>query len=348
MVPMHSQIARRQFLRGVGLVAGGVAVLGAAGACGGGDSAQGQNNQGSGGGQENFSGEVAVAHLQAIVAGSPFLVADELGFFEEEGLNLDLVSFPGGTDTIRGIATGMPFGMPATLPGLIAYQKGQRELRLVSGAVNTALVNFLVPTASKIKTIDDLEGTKIAVSQPGSITTYFADRIAREVGLTPGKDVELLSVGGPPDAWTATEQGLADVSWSTAPISTSLIDSGEARLLFEANEYVTSWVDNTYWTTQSFIDESPDVLQSMLRAMQKAITTIQNDLDTAAPAYAKRAKLDPAVARAALEQIGPSMGLELDMDGIEENVRAGADLGQLDAKDVDLEKVIVRDFIDEL
>lgn len=350
MASAHHQMARRQFLRGVGLLAGGVAVLGATGACGGGDEAQGQNAQGGGGGQtpETFSGEVAVAHLQAIVAGAPFLIADELGFFEQEGLDLELVSFPGGTDTIRGIATGMPFGMPATLPGLIAYQKGQKDLRLVSGAVNAALVNFLVPADSAIQSIDDLNGRRIAVSQPGSITTYFADRIVKEVGLTPGKDVELLSVGGPPDAWTATEQGLADVAWSTDPISTSLIESGQARLLFEASEYVTSWVDNTYWTTQSFIDESPDVLQSLLRAMQKSITAIRDDLDTAAPAYAKRAKLDPAVARAALENVGPSMGLELDMPGIEENVRAGEQLGQLNAKDVDLDKIIVRDFIDNL
>lgn len=339
------QMNRRTFLRAVGVGAGSAVVLGAAAACG--DDGGSQGGTGADG-QVDFSGEIAVAHLQAIAAGAPFLVADELGYFKEEGLTLDMISFPGGTDTIRGISSGIPFGMPATLPGLIAYQAGQDDLRLVSGAVNVALVNFLVPADSDIQSIDDLRGKRIAVSQPGSITTYFANRIATEQGLVPGEDVEILNVGGPPDAWTATQQGLADVAWSSPPVSNRLVNDGEARVLFETSEYVENWVDNTYWTTQEFIDESPDVIQAILRAMQKSFTTIQEDLDSAAPAYAARAELDEAVARSALEQLGPALSLEFDMPGIEENVRAGAELDQLDPDTLDLDQIIVRDFVENL
>jgi NitT/TauT family transport system substrate-binding protein len=182
---------RRRFLYVGGLGAGGAVLLGAAGACGG-------SSRAGGGGE--FTGEVAVAHLKSIVAAAPFLIADELGYFSDEGLTLDMVSFPGGTDTVRGIASGIPFGMPATLPALIAHQKGQKNLRMLSGAVNVALTSFLVPADSEIQSADDLKGKKIAVSQPGSITTYFATRIVRLNGMTPGEDVEILNVGGPPDA----------------------------------------------------------------------------------------------------------------------------------------------------
>lgn len=352
MAVTRGQMGRRNFLRTLGMGAGGAVFLGAAAACGDDGGIQGKtggetgSTTGSGGVQ--FTGEVAVAHLQSIVGAAPFLIAAELGYFEEEGLTLDLVSFPGGTDTIRGIASGIPFGMPATLPGLIAFQAGQSSLRLISGAVNAPFVSFLVPADSDIRNSSELEGKKIAVSQPGSITTYFANRILREQGFVPGENVEILSVGGPPDAWTAAQQGLADVAWSTPPISNSLVAAGEARLLFETSDYVENWVDNTYWTTQEFIDESPEVLTAMLRAMQKSFTAIREDLDTAAPAYATQAELDEDVARSALEQVGPALSLEIDMPGIEENVRAGAELGQLDPDTLDLEQLIVRDFVDAL
>ncbi|MHA6631631.1 ABC transporter substrate-binding protein [Pseudonocardia sichuanensis] len=344
----HGQLGlidRRSFLRGVGYSAGGALLMGVVGACGGDD---GGSQAGGGGGMVDFTGEIAVAHLQAIIAGAPFLVADELGFFEEEGLTPELVSFPGGTDTVRGIASGIPFGMPATLPGLIAYQAGQDDLRMVSGAVNVATVNFLVPANSDIRSIEDLRGKKIAVSQPGSITTYFANRIVQEQGLVPGEDVEILNVGGAPDAWVATEQGVADVAWSSPPISNSLMADGSARVLFETSEYVTAWVDNTYWTTQEFIDESPEVVEAILRALQKSFMAIKEDPDRAAPAYAARAEIEEQVARSALEQIAPALSLEFDMPGIEENVRAGADLGQLDPNALDLDAIIVRDFVERL
>lgn len=333
-------VSRREFMRAVGWGVGGTAILGlGATAC---------SNGGSGDSDGRFSGDVAVAHLTAIINAAPFLVAAELGFFEDEGLDLEMVSFPGGTDTIRGIAAGMPFGMPATLPGLIAYQKGERDLRLISGGYNEAGVNFIVPSDSQIRGIDDLEGKKIAVSQPGSITTYFATRITTEQGLVPGETVEILNVGGPPDAWTAAEQGVADVAWSAPPFSESLISGGEARLLFETREFVPNWADNTYWTTQQFIDESPDTLEAWLRALQKAMTSIREDLDTAAPAYAAGAGIEEPVARAALEQSGPAFSLDIDMTGIEENVRAGVELEQLDADALDLEQIIVRDFVEAL
>lgn len=331
------QLSRRSFLHAAGWGIGTAAVLGTGGCAGG---------SGSGGG--GFSGEAAVAHLEAIVNATPFLVAEQLGYFEQEGLDLDLVSFPGGTDTIRGIVSGIGFGMPATLPGLIAYQKGRDSLRLVSGGVNEALVNFLVPAGSGVRSVADLGGRRIGVSRPGSITTYFANRIVTEQGLVPGRDVEILHVGGPPDAWTAAQQGVVDVAWSALPLSESLITKGQARLLFETREFVPQWADNTYWTTQSFIDESPEVVTSWLTAMQRAMTTIRDDPRTAAPAYATAADLDEPVARAALQQAASAFSLRIDRRGIEENVRAGAEMQQLDPGSLDLERLIVPDFVDAL
>jgi len=344
MSPKALDMNRRDILR-LGGIAGGAFLLGPMIASCSADSSPGGNGDSPDAG---FDGEIAVAHLLGIMSGAPFLVAEELGYFEEAGMNPELVSFPGGADTIRGVASGIKFGMPATLPALTAFQKGQKNLRLISGALNTATVNFIVPSDSDIEDISDLRGKTIAVSAPGSITTYFANRIAEEQGLKPGVDVTILNVGGPPDAWTATKQGIADAAWSSPPLSTLLTTDGSARVLFETSDHVKNWADNTYWTTQDVIDESPETLRQILRVLKRAVVTIQDDPDTAVPVYAKRVELDEAVARKALSDVAPYLDFKIDMAGIEENVRAGADLGQIDASSLNLDDVIVKDFVEDL
>lgn len=339
MTAARRRLSRRTFLR-VGLRgAGGLAVLALPAACG------GDGDGGGGGGQDGpFSGEVAVSHLDSVVSAAPFHVAAALGYYDEEDLELDLVSFPGGADTVRAIATTTSFGMPATLPALTAFQKGQRDLRLISGAFNKTEVVYIVPASSRLQAAEDLRGAKIAVSQPGSISTYFATRSVTEVGLEPGKDVQILNVGGPPDAWTAASQGVADVAWSTGPLSAKLVRDGEARILFRATDYVPDFADNTYWATESFIEESGPVLERWLRAQGRAMETIRTDTTAAAQAYAKRVDLDPAVAEEALKAELDGFSLDIDMAAIQANVEAGAELGQLDPGKLDLDEVVVRDF----
>ncbi|MHA6631632.1 ABC transporter substrate-binding protein [Pseudonocardia sichuanensis] len=337
-----ARMNRRKVLRVFGL-GGGAVVLGGLAGCG---DDGGEGASGGGGGGPLYLGEAAVTHLEANISATPFLVAQGLGIYEDHGLELELVSFPGGADAVRGVAS-IGFGMPATLATLTAYQKGQDDLRLIAGCDNRARAVFLVPAVSEIRTIEDLEGKRIAVSQPGSITTYFANRIARQVGLTPGEDVEILNVGGAPDAWTAVTQGVANVAWGFPPSSEILINDGAARVLFDSADYVTKWTDTSHWATESLIDESPDVLQAFLRAQQDAITAIKNDLDTAAPAYAERINIPLEVARSTLVLAGEGLSLEIDRDAIQAVIAAGIELGQVE-EGLDLDALIVSRFVENL
>lgn len=330
----NHRMGRRGFLSFSCKAVGGAAAIGVAGACG----------QGSPGGNGGYGGEVAVTHLDAIVGAAPFHIASALGYYEEAELQLELVSFSGGTETIRGMTAGMDFGMAATLSGLVAVGKGQDDLRLIGGAFNKPAVVFLVPADSELRSVSDLENKKIGVSRPGSITNYFGARIAREQGLEPDQDVQIVNVGGPPDAWTAAKQGVVDVAWSNPPFSDELIDRGDARLLFRTSDFVDRWPDVTYWTTQPFIDDSPEILERWLEAQQRAMDTIKNDVDQAAEAYGKAVDLDPAVARTSLKEASEAFDLAIDMPGVEENLKAGGEMGQLDPDAFDLQSVVVDDF----
>jgi ABC-type nitrate/sulfonate/bicarbonate transport system substrate-binding protein len=346
MFLQRTQMDRRKALQLFGF-AGGAVLLGGVAACGRGEGGGNGAGSSASAGPLSYKGEVAVPYLEPNISATAFLLASELGFYEEAGLELELVSFPGGTDTVRGVAS-MGLGMPATLSALTAYQKGQSDLRLVAGSDNRSRVVFLVPVDSDIESLDDLKGRRITTSQPGSITVYLANRIAAKAGLVPGKDLEIINTGGVPDSWTAVQQGLADVAWSLPPASEVLIRNGEARLLVDSNDFVDNWTDATHWATTSFIEQEPEVLQAFLRAQQKAIDTIANDLETAVAAYAKRVDVPEDLARSTLQLASDGLSLQIDRAAIEAVAAAGAELGQLDLGALDLDALIVSDFVDNL
>lgn len=332
---------RRDFLRRGGVAMGGVFLLGGV-ACGRGGSTQ---TAGGSEGAVSYQGEAAITHLTAIVHSAPFHIAQALGYYEEEGLTLEHVSFPGGSDTIRGMESGIPLGSPASLPLFIAYEKGLDQLRIIGSVYNAASVDFIAPVDSEISAIEDLGGAKIAVSTPGSNSTYFADRTVREAGFTPGEDVELVNVGGPGDAWTAASEGVVDVAWTASPLPEQLVDSGEAKVVWRSRDFVESWTDTVLATTQEFIDSDPEVLQAWVRAVQRGMDLIHDDIEAAAEEYAKAVEITPAVAVSALRSAPEgTFTTQLDMAGLEENVQAGLDEGQLTAAP-DMSAIVVDQFL---
>ncbi|GAB3745160.1 ABC transporter substrate-binding protein [Nocardiopsis nanhaiensis] len=325
-----AQLPRRRFI-GLALAAGtGSAVLTSTSGCA----------AGSGG----FTGDIAITHLDATIHSAPLTIAEELGLFEEADLDLDLVGFSGGTDTVRGILSGMHFGMPSTLGGLAAVQQGNQQLKLIGGAFNEPDVEFLVPYDSDIQAIEDLRGKRIAVSQPGSISDYFAHRVVTDLGMVVGEDVEIVQVGSSPESWTTTSQGVVDATWSSQPLAENLIDQSHARMLFRTADYIDDWVDTSFWATEEFIDNHADIIRGIFQVHRDAVTALDQDPDGCAELFAQRTQLPLEVARSTLEQTRPAFSLEIDRAGIEENVVAGSELGQLDPDQIDLDDIIVDEF----
>jgi NitT/TauT family transport system substrate-binding protein len=219
------------------------------------------------------------------------------------------------------------------------------DLRLVGGCFNGSQVLFIAPADSPVNSVDDLAGRKIGVSSPTSITTYFAELVVRELGLEPGADVEIIDIGGAPDAWTGATQGVVDVAWSSPPLSSQLIAAGDAKLIFHTKDYVTDWTDQMLVATQPFINDRADVVQGFVTAVGQACELIRSNTDEAAEVYATAMDIDPEVAKAALEDPGlDSWDIEFDDAGIAANAEAALAMGQVEGE-IDVEAMIIRDFV---
>ena len=134
-------------------------------------------------------------------AGAPCLlgvtVAKEKGFFARHGLDVDLVNYSGSTDQLlETLATGKADAAAGmALRWLKPLEQGF-DVKIVA-STHGGCLRLLAPTASDIKTLKDLKGKMIAVSDmnsPGK--NFFAIRL-NKAGLDPEKDVEFRPFPGP-------------------------------------------------------------------------------------------------------------------------------------------------------
>lgn len=331
------EVSRRDFIAGAGATAGGIALFGLS-ACG---------KAGEGGSEASdkgtYKGQQAVAHLDEIISAAAFKIADAQGYFTKEKLDLKAVSFPGGGDVVRAIQTKMAFGQAATIPTIIAHEKGLKDIRILAGSYYDPEVVFLVPKDSPLKSPKDLKGKKIGVSEPGSNSTYFATKMLEDAGMKP-EDAKIVSVGGPSDAATAADQGVVDVAWSTAPLSTKEVQEGKKRLFLKCSELEPTWVSVVLATRQPFIDSNPKVLKRWVTALDRAMDLIHSDTKKAGQVWGKAIEIDPEIATAALEEYKPAFKLTIDRDALAANVRAGKELGQLKGTP-DLDEIVYDKFL---
>ena len=222
------EVSRRDFIAGAGATAGGIALFGLS-ACG---KADRRPQRG-----ERRRAPTRVSRplriYDEIISATAFKIAAAQGYFTDEELNLQSVSFPGGSDVVRAIQSKMAFGQAGTIPTIIAHEKAMKDMRMISGSYYDPEVVFLVTKDSPLKSAEDLKGKKVGVSEPGSNSTYFATKMLTDAGLKPNEDTKIVSVGGPSDAATAADQGVVDVAWSTPPLATKEVLEGKKRLLLK-------------------------------------------------------------------------------------------------------------------
>ncbi len=93
------QIGRRGFIK-ITAAAGGTLFLGGLTACS-------QDGGGSGGNKAGYSGDVAITGLASLIHSAPFFIAQSEGYYEEEGLTLEHIQFPGGLTLFEGSSRGL-------------------------------------------------------------------------------------------------------------------------------------------------------------------------------------------------------------------------------------------------
>lgn len=168
----------------------------------------------------------------------PFYVAEQQGYFLKQGLNIELVPAASAAERDQMMAAEQIDGQVSDLVATVLFNAKAPKLKIVRIAMAPApqSPNFWIvtPKDSAIRSVQDLKGKEIAVSQ-NSVIEYITQRMLEREGLVPA-DIKMTSVPAIPTRLQLVQQNQVAAATLPDPFA-SLAILGGARVLLDDTKY---------------------------------------------------------------------------------------------------------------
>ncbi len=128
-------------------------------------------------------------------AAAPFAIAKKMGWFQSEGIDVQLVPISGSGDCTKQVATGSVLSALASVEPVAIMRPLGVNIRVFYTAYQGNIYGIAVPRDSPVRTIRDLKGKKIGLIGMGSAGAIVARALAANQGMDPEKDITLVVAG---------------------------------------------------------------------------------------------------------------------------------------------------------
>lgn len=221
-------------------------------------------------------GRVALYYL-------PLNIADLKGYFTDEGLNVDIVDFQGGSRSVQAVVGGSADILSSAFEHLVVLEA--QEQHLTGFALMGQFPGFVLSVTPEIADgwsgMADLVGKNVGVTSPGSSTNKMVDLLMLDAGLKPS-EVAIIGVGAGPGVLAAYQNGSVVATVQADPAVTLLEMQGLAVPVVDtrtlegtAQVYGGPMPAATLSASDAFVEEYPETVQALANAMVKALDFIQ-------------------------------------------------------------------------
>lgn len=213
----------------------------------------------------------------------PLTIAEQLGYFKDEGLQVEISDFAGGAKALQALVGGSADVVSGAYEHTISMQgKGQAITAFVlQGRAPQIVLAVSNKTMPNYKSIADLKGKKIGVSAPGSSTNMMANFVLAKAGLKPS-DVSFIGVGTTAGALSAMRSGQIDAMANLDPVMTMLEQKNDIRIIVDTRTLKDTqdvfggpMPAGSLYTTEEFLKKNPKTAQAMTNAMVRALKWLQ-------------------------------------------------------------------------
>lgn len=234
-------------------------------------------------------------------------VAQEQGYFEDEGLNVEFTSVSGGATVMIPLVSSnrIDIGAAGGSDVMPAIMKGAK-FKMISG-VGTMLTDQIEQSANVVVTDDpliespkDLEGKTVALhTLGGSQESLIRLAVTEDGGDASDVTFVRLPLANIP---TAIDGGEVDAGQALEPIATQARHLG-LRSVFSIGNVVAGAPELAYFSESGWADAHPEQLAAFVRAMEKAAQDANADPNLIKSALEKYGEIAPDVAND-IEAIG--------------------------------------------
>ncbi|MGA1059503.1 MAG: ABC transporter substrate-binding protein [Burkholderiaceae bacterium] len=213
----------------------------------------------------------------------PLTIAEQRGYFKEEGVNVTIVDFAGGSKALQAVVGGSADVVSGAYEHTINLQSKKQYFKAFVQQARAPQIVLAVSTKTmpNYQSLADLKGKKIGVTAPGSSTNMVASFVLDKAGIN-SKDVSFIGVGAGSGAVAAMKSGQIDAISNLDPVISSLERDGAIKVLVDTRKmsgardvFGGDMPAGCLYTSEAFIQNNPKTVQALTNAMVKAARWIQ-------------------------------------------------------------------------
>ncbi len=225
----------------------------------------------------------------------PLTIAERRGFFKDEGLDAEIVDFPGGAKALEAMVGGSADVVSGAYEHTISMQAKGINIMAVAlqGRYNSIVLGIRKDKAQSFKSLRDLKGMKVGVTAPGSSTNHFVSNLLVKNGLQPD-DVSIIGVGSGAGAVAAIKKGSVDAIANLDPVISILVTDGDLTVVVDSRTaagmkevYGGAYHAGCIYAPVAWVARYPNTTQAIVNAIVRADLWIQkspvNDIAAAVP-----------------------------------------------------------------
>ena len=216
--------------------------------------------------------EVSIGEVTRSIFYAPQYVAIEKGFFEEEGLKIDLKTIAGGDKTMTALLSG---GIDVALVG------SETSIYVTAQGANDPIKNFAQLTQTdgtflvsreKIDnfTWDMLKGSTFLGQRKGGMPQMAGEFVLKKHGIDPHADLELIQNIDFANISTAFASGTGDFVQLFEPTASVFEKEGVGHIVASFGTESGHLPYTSFMTKASFIEEDAETVEKFTRAIKKA------------------------------------------------------------------------------
>ncbi|MET7684656.1 ABC transporter substrate-binding protein [Streptomyces sp. NPDC005423] len=221
----------RKTARYAALAASGLLALSSLTACA--NDAAGTTSTGGKGGGKGEKVKIMVGGLDKVIY-LPAMLTQRLGYFDAEGLDVELLSEPAGVQAETALVSGQ-------VQGAVGFYDHTLDLQVKGKSIESVVQFSQAPgevevvsdkAAGSVKSPKDFKGKKLGVTGLGSSTDFLSKYLAVKNGVDVSEFTP-VAVGAGPTFIAALQQGSIDAGMTTDPTVATILDKKAGKILVD-------------------------------------------------------------------------------------------------------------------
>ena len=217
---------------------------------------------------------VRISRATDSISSLPFVVAQDRGLFEKNGLKVETIDFKGGAPAVQAVVSRSVDGCLCAGDHVVNLTSRGFPAQILIGLSDKHGYSLMGPVGSPATDLKSLKGKRIGITAAGSQTDNTIRYDLKAKGMNPDTDVQIISVGSGGPMLAAIKSGAIDAGMFTPPFLEQNIQNSLKMIV---DYRVHSYPSFTVLMLNKWVNANAETAKRFVKAVREAQDAMKTD-----------------------------------------------------------------------